>query len=153
MSAYRIRRLQGGIVTLAVLLCAMVLVPSSDATTSSGPAPGQVRVSLASSAGQQDWTPSEPPVPFGFLSNDVRLNSTACASVSLCVSVGSASAGDNTYPLVETYSGGTWTASLAETPPSRDMSLIYGSFESVSVPRRRAVRGCRELLLICADIA
>jgi hypothetical protein len=73
-------------------------------------------------------------LPSGFLPTEMSLKSTACASTSFCVSVGSVDDGDNSYPLVETYSGGVWTASLASTPPDRATIPAMGYFKSVSCP-------------------
>lgn len=63
----------------------------------------------------------------------MTLYATSCSSASFCVSVGTVVDTQlNSFPLVETYSNGTWSASLAPTPANADTPAdIYGAWTGV----------------------
>ncbi|MGD0392739.1 MAG: hypothetical protein ABSC41_08845, partial [Acidimicrobiales bacterium] len=65
----------------------------------------------------------------------MTLYATSCSSSAFCVSVGEVGIPDfDAFPLVETYSGGVWTASIAPTPANANTNELTGGFTSVSCP-------------------
>jgi hypothetical protein len=65
----------------------------------------------------------------------MTLYATSCSSSAFCVSVGEVGIPDfDAFPLVETYSGGVWTASIAPTPANANTNELTGGFTSVNVP-------------------
>jgi len=89
------------------------------------------------------WTPSFAPLPSSLLPDRLSaqtaiLYSVSCSSKLSCVAVGTV--GDSSYnyfPLIETYSGGSWTASVAPIPSNGPVSDHAGPEDelfSVSCP-------------------
>ena len=69
----------------------------------------------------KSWTSITAPLPMlpnGQVATSGTLLSTSCSSTSFCVAVGQASAGNDRYPLIETSTGASWTASVAPLPPA-----------------------------------
>lgn len=126
----RIRALTAGF-----LLCSLVTVAIP---TAAGASPQRTAtVANGSSVGSP---PSPAPLPATLpdgTPGSAQLNSTSCSSVSFCVAVGMVSVGDGggdpVYPLVETYSGGTWTSSIAPEP-ANSAEGGAGLLNSVSCP-------------------
>jgi len=92
-----------------LILLSLVAVPVINAASAS-----------AHTSTTETWTPSGAPLPSSLPSGAPPKSSilydTSCSSTSFCVAVGNVSDGISTYPLVETYSGGAWTPSLAPLP-------------------------------------
>ena len=85
------------------------------------------------------WTPTRAPVPAvlpsGLAAATTTLSSTSCSDSGFCVAVGSVSDGDsNMFPLIETYSSGSWTAAVAPMPPDAENNPWSGVLSSVSCP-------------------
>jgi hypothetical protein len=77
------------------------------------------------------WTPSPVPMPTlpgGGTAVSAVLYGSSCSSTAFCVAVGTA---NYHFPLVETYSGGSWTASIAPLPAGGGTN---GTLYSVSCP-------------------
>jgi len=110
---------------MATLLSTVVLVSMAVTFVESGPA-------AASS-----WVPIEAPAPTVLPSGNppvrIMLTSTACSASAFCVAVGSASDGaSNVFPLIETYSSGSWLASVAPLPPNASENPWSGVLSSVA---------------------
>jgi len=64
-----------------------------------------------------DWVATEAPLPAGW--GDPYMDSSSCDGAGTCIAVGNFDTpigSDNFYPLIETYSDGTWTATEAPLP-------------------------------------
>jgi hypothetical protein len=81
------------------------------------------------------WTATDAPFPANAYSTpNVNLDAVACAAVGSCVVVGIYADTNNTSQgLIETLSGGTWTATEAPLPANAD-STPYPNFVSVTCP-------------------
>jgi hypothetical protein len=64
---------------------------------------------------------------------DTDLNSESCTSAVFCVAAGYYEGESSFHPLLDTYSGGSWSAVEAPLPSDHNAS-DYGYFESVSCP-------------------
>jgi len=79
------------------------------------------------------WTPIEAPLPANasYDSNGAGLATLACPAATWCIAVGSYSdLNNNTQGLIETLSGGTWTASEAPQPANAATSDQYTALYS-----------------------
>jgi len=88
------------------------------------------------------WTPVVPPTPADedhtSGSRGAYLNAVACATRRWCVAVGDYARSDgSTAGLIETYSGGVWTATALTAPASTGGNAV--DLESIACP---VVRGC-----------
>jgi hypothetical protein len=93
---------------------------------------------ISPAGGQPVWTPTGAPLPTslpnGGTPSSMTLNATSCSSSSFCVAVGEVSdTNNNNFPLVETYSQGVWSPSVAPMPANVDTSEPV-SLSSVSCP-------------------
>ena len=130
------RILIGVLVVLAAAVvpvtAAVAQAPSSHTVTSS-------TGSLPRDDTTSDWTPSNAPMPAslpsGLAPTSITLYATSCSSSAFCLSVGEVfDSVNNVFPLVETYSEGGWTASVAPTPEDANTNRWFGAFYSVSCP-------------------
>jgi hypothetical protein len=72
------------------------------------------------------WTATEAPLPAGDDYSDTPfLASVSCGAVGSCVAVGSTPISDNNAGLLETLSGGTWTATEAPLPAEMTDGELY----------------------------
>jgi hypothetical protein len=129
-----IRSLTAGIVLGSIVLIAAPATANAHVSGRAAP----VAPSSASAAAADTWTTNPAPLPgtlpSGLPAVSAQLNSTSCSSTSFCVAVGYVvDSGDYYFPLVETYTGGSWTASLAPEP-SDAVEGGSGVLYSVSCP-------------------
>ena len=126
---------------MVVLLATLAVVPLTAAAAQTPSA----RIAMSKTALPQvdttsDWIPSNAPMPAslpnGASPSSMTLYATSCSSSAFCVSVGRVGdASLDNFPLVETYSGGVWTASVAPTPANASLNWWTGVvFSSVSCP-------------------
>jgi hypothetical protein len=88
------------------------------------------------------WTPAVAPLPAGAPANQkwsqsqlTGLTSVACESVGSCVAVGSYSVRNGTIEgMIDTLSGGTWTAASAPIPAGAAVAKQYVYFNSATCP-------------------
>lgn len=79
-------------------------------------------------------------LPSGFPAQSMLLYATSCSSTSFCLSVGTVfDTQHNAFPLVETYSAGAWSPSVAALPANADNPQDFlgawdGVLYSVSCP-------------------
>ncbi|HXQ60499.1 MAG TPA: Ig domain-containing protein [Acidimicrobiales bacterium] len=83
-------------------------------------------------AGTAGMSPSPAPLPTllpnGNAPQSATLYSSACSSASFCVAVGTVEDAElDSYPLVETYDGSTWSASTAPLPANADAGPSNGA--------------------------
>ena len=130
------------IITGATVLLAAVTVVPFAAAAAQPPIPRMAASStgaLPHDGTTSTWIPSDAPMPTslptGLAPTSMTLYATSCSSSAFCLSVGEVfDAGNNVFPLVETYSGGAWTASVAPTPENSTTNQWFGAFYSVSCP-------------------
>ncbi|HEY7948149.1 MAG TPA: IPT/TIG domain-containing protein [Acidimicrobiales bacterium] len=96
-------------------------------------------LSVDATSAAASWVPTQAPVPAILPSGQspmtTTLLSTACSSSTSCVAVGSVSdSASNLFPLIETYSSGSWSASVAPLPPDAAQNPWSGDLTSVSCP-------------------
>lgn len=72
------------------------------------------------------WTPTAAPLPAGQAGTGIGLAGVSCSAPGNCVAVGSYTTGqDNVdHALIETLSGGIWTASTASLPAGIDLLAV-----------------------------
>lgn len=68
------------------------------------------------------WTSVVVPQPAGILSTDVQLSAVACPDVATCTAVGNINVSGADQGLIESLSGGQWTASISPVPAGTDPS-------------------------------
>jgi hypothetical protein len=85
------------------------------------------------------WTATAAPVPAG-AQGDVSLDAVSCGAAGTCVAVGDyEGAGDNEQALIETLSGGVWTATNAPLPTnSASGDFFFAGLQDVSCPATTA---------------
>ena len=118
------RRCRSAALVIGTELCLLVLL---------------VALAPASAGSTPTWTSVDAPTPTvlpnGNAPTAAALTSTACPSASFCVAVGSVSdAGGDMFPLIETYSGGSWDPSIAPMPSNASHNFWSGVLTSVSCP-------------------
>jgi hypothetical protein len=123
---------------------ATVVVSCTGCLLAVGSAAGQPRHVAGSSVGGHTptttiWTPSMAPLPSSLPNGNAPassiLYSTSCSSSSFCAAVGFVQDSEqNDFPLVETMSGGTWTAAVAPLPSDAGTDSWNGFLYSVSCP-------------------
>jgi hypothetical protein len=119
-----IRRGRSAALVIGVELCLLVLF---------------VSLAPASAGSTPSWTPIDAPAPTtlpnGNTPSSAALTSTACPSATFCVAVGSVADGEgNMFPLIETYSDGSWDPSIAPMPSNASENFWSGDLTSVSCP-------------------
>jgi hypothetical protein len=100
-------------VTLSSVSC-----PSAGACTVAGSDDGGNTPLLETLSGGS-WSPTDPPLPpdaFPY-NQSAHLSEVSCADSSTCAAVGSYEDANTNAGLIETGSGGTWTATRAPVPP------------------------------------
>jgi hypothetical protein len=85
------------------------------------------------------WTPTEAVAPPDFTQWNTALTAVACASSASCVAVGTYSSTNDHggyigEGLIETLSGGTWTALAAPLPSNASRSALYSQLTLVACP-------------------
>jgi hypothetical protein len=86
------------------------------------------------------WSTLEAPVPANADSPPpARLDAVSCAAVGVCVAVGFYAVSGTQHALIETLSGGRWTAQDAPVPPDAATGSNFGAFlQSVDCPTPEA---------------
>lgn len=122
----------------AVIFCSALAIGSSTAATASAsPHSSSPAIGARPLTGTSTWTPTDAPLPAslpsGLAPQLMALYATSCSSSAFCLSVGTVGdAHGNGFPLVETYSNGKWTASVAPTPANASSDAWGGDLKSVS---------------------
>jgi hypothetical protein len=87
---------------------------------------------MANTVSSPNPAPLPGTLPDGQPAAAATLNGSSCSSTSFCVAVGWVSdAGNDSFPLIETFAGGTWTPSIAPLPSAQG-SHPAGSLTGVS---------------------
>jgi hypothetical protein len=84
------------------------------------------------------WTDTVAPVPSGAATGDTAVSglvSIACTSATTCIAVGSyADNHDNSFGLIDSLSGTTWSAQKAPAPSNNATEAIFTPLRSVACP-------------------
>ena len=113
--------------------------PAAGSCTASGEYVNQsIQAPLIETESDGSWTPLEAPIPNNAGSSNTYLNSTSCPAVDSCTVVGDyTDSNGNEQGLIETESGGNWSA--LEAPEPNDAPGLGSDLLSMACP---AVNSC-----------